>query len=248
MIRKIEEVSLNAIPAKWQYVYDGWILRFLDGYTGRANSVYPLYKSDIDIDTKISECEKIYESYNIPSSFKMTYSAMPDGLEDILIDRGYVKKRETSVRIANIKDIKLGNDSDVMVEDGASPQWIQAFLKLNDVSEKYWESAKWLLMHNSLQQAFASIVQDGKIIAVGRAVIDREYIGLFGIATDSAYRQQGYGNQIVRALLTCGGTTRVELAYLQVMSDNEPAINLYEKFGFSESYRYWYRVKAINEE
>jgi hypothetical protein len=32
-------------------------------------------------------------------------------------------------------------------------------------------------------------------------------------------------------------------AYLQVVSGNVPAENLYTKIGFSEAYRYWYRKK-----
>ncbi|MGY8960570.1 MAG: hypothetical protein ACKVKG_13845 [Alphaproteobacteria bacterium] len=32
-------------------------------------------------------------------------------------------------------------------------------------------------------------------------------------------------------------------AYLQVLSDNKIAQNLYESLGFSEAYRYHYRIK-----
>ena len=35
------------------------------------------------------------------------------------------------------------------------------------------------------------------------------------------------------------------LAFLQVMANNEPALALQRKYGFSESYRYWYRVQPF---
>ena len=36
----------------------------------------------------------------------------------------------------------------------------------------------------------------------------------------------------------------VKNAYLQVVVGNEIAENLYDKLGFKEVYRYWYRVKT----
>ena len=40
---RIEEVALNAWPSMQHMLYDGWLLRFSNGYTKRANSVNILY-------------------------------------------------------------------------------------------------------------------------------------------------------------------------------------------------------------
>jgi len=45
MIQRIEELSMNALPALSTVFLNGWILRFSNGYTRRANSVNPIYPS-----------------------------------------------------------------------------------------------------------------------------------------------------------------------------------------------------------
>ena len=34
-----------------------------------------------------------------------------------------------------------------------------------------------------------------------------------------------------------------QVAYLQVMLNNPPALHMYERLGFQEVYQYWYRIK-----
>ena len=58
--RRIEEVSLNSWPALQQILFDGWILRFSEGYTKRANSVNPLFASSMDVGEKVDTCERLY--------------------------------------------------------------------------------------------------------------------------------------------------------------------------------------------
>ena len=43
LIRYLEELSLNALPSLENIFLDGWVVRFANGYTKRANSVNPLY-------------------------------------------------------------------------------------------------------------------------------------------------------------------------------------------------------------
>ena len=85
MIRKIEELSMNAWPSLQTKLYDGWVLRFSDGYTRRANSVNPIYESKIVLDEKIDFCEKEYEQRNLPTLFKLTAERTLDNILALLI-------------------------------------------------------------------------------------------------------------------------------------------------------------------
>jgi hypothetical protein len=79
LIRTLEELSLNALPCLQQILDDGWVLRFAEGYTERANSVTPLYLGTENLTEnlteKIKRCETVYRSWNLRSIFRLTDTA-----------------------------------------------------------------------------------------------------------------------------------------------------------------------------
>jgi N-acetylglutamate synthase len=78
-------------------------------------------------------------------------------------------------------------------------------------------------------------------VACGRAVLDGDWVGLYSIATAPDVRRQGCGTRITNALLDWAYEQGATNAYLQVHSHNAPALQLYDKLGFSTTYHYWYR-------
>jgi hypothetical protein len=77
----MEELSLNAWPAHQTLLYDGWVIRFANGYTKRANSVNPLYLSTIDLDEKIAFCRASIASKN----WTLSISSPPPHVRKILM-------------------------------------------------------------------------------------------------------------------------------------------------------------------
>ena len=73
-------------------------------------------------------------------------------------------------------------------------------------------------------------------------VVQDKFVGLFDIVTDATYRNRGYGFQLVSDMLAWEKERGAQAAYLQVMLNNPPALRLYSKLGFKESYPYWYRI------
>ena len=102
MITAMEELSLNAWPAH-QTLYDGWVLRFADGYTKRANSINPLYPSTNDLGGKIAFCESIYQERKLDVVYQLTpTSCHPENLDDTLAAKGYRKNSPTSVQVLEL--------------------------------------------------------------------------------------------------------------------------------------------------
>lgn len=244
MLRLIEELSMNAWPSLQTMVYDGWILRFANGYTRRANSVNPLYSSARDVYRKIEHCETLYQSKNLNIVFKMTSEVYPEILDQLLSRIGYKDDAYTSVRVLELNnDLQKSFTQPLIVTNFPDEDWVTNFCRLNNICERNSVTLKKMLENIIPKKCFASIQLDNKVIACGMGVLEHDFIGVFDIVVDVNYRNQGYGRQLILNLLRWGKVNGAKNAYLQVMLDNLPALKLYSNLGFQEIYKYWYRIK-----
>lgn len=241
-IRHIEELSLNAWPALETALYDGWVLRFSSGYTRRANSVNPLYPSLLEATEKLRHCQRLYRDRGLPTVFKVTPAA--GDLDAFLGEQGYAKEGETSVQLADVATPLIPAEEEVDLLEKPTEAWIAAFCALNPGLRRHFLTMSGMLERLTVPACFLSLKQDGQTAALGMAVAERGYVGLFDIVTRQTLRNQGIGKDMVLHLLAWGKRQGAERAYLQVTLDNAPALHLYETLGFQEAYRYWYRVRS----
>jgi ribosomal protein S18 acetylase RimI-like enzyme len=244
MIRAMEKLSMNAWPAMQTLHYDGWVLRFADGYTKRANSVYPLYPSEINVDEKIKFCESFYRDRGLPTVFKLTTSSTPADLDACLAARGYHVDSQTSVQLLDLNAGKYALPSDIELASEDSEAWHEAFARMNHVDADRRVTHEHILRAILADKCYASLSVDGQIIGCGLGVTQAGYLGIFDIVIDPDHRGQGHGSRLMEALLGWGVQHGAHTVYLQVMCNNEPALRMYEKLGFREKYQYWYRIKA----
>jgi len=246
MIRAVEELAMNAWPSLQTLFYDGWVLRFSDGYTKRANSVHPLYSSSLNVEEKVQACEEIYQSKGLDVVFKMTASAQPEKLEQVLAAKEYKADSHTSVRVLELDGVdKAPAQTALLTEDYDG--WLPAFCKLSNIGGHREPTLKQLLRNVVPARCFASIRHQGQVVACGMGVLQEQFVGLFDIVTDACFRRRGFGRQLMLNLLAWGKRNGAQTAYLQVMLNNEPALRLYSGLGFKEIYTYWYRIKQKSE-
>jgi ribosomal protein S18 acetylase RimI-like enzyme len=242
-IRKIEELSINAQPCLNTVLYDGWIMRFNNGYTKRGNSIQPLYSSVMDVMTKIQEVEGTYQGKELPIVFKMTDAAYPQNLDAILYEKGYKKLDVTSVQTLNLENRAFEKTKDVYIETSFTEEWLTNYCRLNNVGEQNHATLICMLQAILSKTCYVLLKEGSEVVACGLGVLQNNYLGLFDIVTNSLYRRKGYGEKLIGAILQWGQNNGAELAYLQVMLENKAACSLYQKLGFRESYQYWYRMK-----
>jgi N-acetylglutamate synthase len=245
-IRTIEELSMNALPALQTIHYDGWMLRFANGYPRRANSIHVLYPSLLPLEAKIEFCEQQYNARGFKTVFKMTLAA-PSGLDGALKARGYVQDCCTSVQTLDLSTITPRPDaSDAVIEPRLSDNWFADYVRLSAVNPERAATMRAILAALPVTGAFIRVCRSGETLAIGLGVLERGWIGLYDIVTVPEHRRQGVGRQLLLHLLRWGKARGAENAYLQVMTNNDPALRLYGELGFHEQYQYWYLQNRLD--
>ena len=237
----IEELSLNAWPALQTVLVDGWVLRFAKGYTKRANSINPLYPSTLPLEVKIKTCEEIYQKQNLPMVFKITSKSTPTNLDDHLERSGYQLLSPTSVQILRLEKMNPDHDPAIVASDRSTEEWIDQYLRMSILQPNQIETLTLILQKIVPEHRLFTLIEKGTAVACGLAVVQAGFVGLFDVVTDPSFRRRGFGARLVDRMLLWGKQQNAKMAYLQVILDNSPAINLYQKIGFVEEYQYWYR-------
>ena len=243
MIRAIEEISLNAWPSFHSLVYDGWVLRFADGYSRRANSINPLYFSSLDVDEKIRWCEDLYHEKGLPAIYKITPIIFPEDLDEKLTEHKYQKEAQTSVQVLELQSAAPRLSGKIILSEQLSDLWLDAFHGMLYLDGYPEYPHRQILEAIVPRKCFAMLTSGEEIVACGMGVLQSGFIGLYEIITHPFGRGRGFGQKLVESILAWGKENGAKKAYLQVMLDNPTAMRLYARVGFEEQYQYWYRVK-----
>ena len=242
-VREIEERSLNAWPALSRVFLDGWIVGLSEGYTRRANSVNPLYPGLLEPGRKVEQCEATYSERDLSTVFKITPLAEQDRLDGFLADRNYEKVATTRVQTLTL-DGALNDSDGAEILDQRDDAWMADYGRIKRIGAGELRKTAAVLDRIGVKKRFVAVRVNTQRVAAGIAAVEGDHVGLFGIAVDPDYRRRGWGRQVTLALLRAGASCGASKAYLQVEADNAVALSLYESMGFSDLYRYWYRVKA----
>jgi GNAT superfamily N-acetyltransferase len=239
--RRLEEIAMNAWPALQQVFYDGWVLRFANGYTKRANSANPLYDSHGAITEKIAFCERCYAERGQPAIFRLTSCLAPPELDEALERRDYQRIDPSLVLTTDLRDRPLPEPALELRTEAVEP-WMQVFEQLADHRFSGRDTHQAMLEAILAERLLVVGVAEGEIVGCGVGVLEEQYFGLFDIAVARGQRNRGYGSQLISGMLRWARQRGAIYSYLQVISANAPARHVYSKLGFEEAYQYWYRA------
>jgi len=246
-MRRIEEAALNAWPALNCLLYDGWLLRFANGYTKRANSVTPMFPGRLAIEEKINFCESIYKQQHLQSIFRLTTITDLGILDDHLAARDYKLVDRTRIQVLDLENSAFSVSPRVSIlgEKNGLRSWLDTFHKLNP--QRMDDQTHEKMLDRIIGRTNPMVMTvNAEVVACGLGVVEGQYLGLFDIVTADEYRRKGYAAELTRSLLAWGHNSGAQYAYLQVMENNTAANQLYGGLGFQDSYRYWYRIAQPN--
>ena len=244
-----EELQCNAFPALQNVMYDGWSVRFGGGFTYRVNCANPMYESQLPAEKKVSFVEQLYRESNLNMSiFKLHEGMDPAQLmacQTVLDQQGYGTERDGNIFVCSLKRFNMTPGADVRIETAMTDQWLSGFLTMNGTADAQRAAAESMLRNIVYPIAAASILENGVMVACGLGVMERGYIGLYDIYVDASCRRRGFGTDICAAIMNYGAEHGCKTAYLQVLSDNQAARDMYRRMGYTETYEYWFRTKSF---
>ena len=247
-IKQLEEISMNSWPSLQTIHYDGWIIRFANGLTKRSNSINAIYDSNIDVHEKIEYCEKLYKKKNLPVCFKISDIVQPPDLDKVLELNGYKHVFDVSVQSIDLKSTQIDMDKNASIIEVTDDKWIDDYVRMNEININDKPILRKIIDQIIFPKCLLTYYKDGLPIGCGLGVVDDRFIGLFDIVIDKKYRNLGLGKLMINSILKWGKMNGADTGYLQVLTNNLPALRLYEKIGFIEEYKYWYRIKGKKQQ
>ena len=268
-IRYMEEISLNAWPSHMIELYDGWLIRFSHNYTYRTNSVEQVGPSTIPRDEKISYCESVYSGFGSPCNFKINPLLDPS-FDACLEERGYAIRHVTQVMTADLKKMRLpeplsveyefenrtglpsaltwDKNCSVLLQSDITDEWIAGLFHLNGTTSPTLRRIVPSMYYAIPKEIIAARVEcEGRMVASGLGIRDRDYIGIYAIYVSPGCRRRHYARSVCASLLREASRRGAKRAYLQVVKGNIAARSLYLSLGFEDFYTYWFRSRDTQQ-
>ncbi|MFW9823381.1 MAG: GNAT family N-acetyltransferase [Candidatus Thorarchaeota archaeon] len=253
-IKQFQEFLLNSWPAKHYYFLNGWILRFTEGVTSRANSVFPIRYTGTQksLENDITIVENAYKAYRLPAVYTMHEYYEPKNLKIKLLERGYQIFDHTIALGTNIDEIHLGdvkNDFEYLLFDSrinGISDFLGRFSKRNEREQIIIQEINQRLVIPN--KCYMVVKSNNDIIGTLFAVLLPQgflYVGDVFVHPD--FRRQGVASSMLIKLRdNWQFSSYVRMIWLQVEKVNKSALDLYRKLGMTKLYEYYYIKHDIN--
>ena len=238
-IRFLEEIASNGHAALNSMEYDGWVLRFSNGYTGRANSVSVLRPSAKNAAEKVAYCEECYAKQGLPALFKLTDCDAE--LQDYLAKKGYGVVTPTDVMILDLENTETAGSMQDCIFAEEPSGWFPAYFAFEELTDPGKQDLfRRIQAGVRVDKVYCTVMKDGRPAACASGALEQGYMLLQNVVVDPALRGQGLGEKLCRAMIARAGVQGARYVYLQVVQSNTAAMNLYRKLGFQKVYTYRY--------
>ena len=247
LIAQLEGLGRRAWPSLEIEALDGWILGTSGAYTRRANAVWPVLDGEQPLSERVERSEAFYAARNRRAVFKLQPAARPSTLDEFLDERGYRRTSETIVKTLELDffaERASKRSASVAVREPFEADWFEASVSLGKVDEDRRDDYRAIIDHleaTGIKRLFGRAERDSRIASLALGCLVDGVVSLVEVATAEQDRGQRLAEHVLRAIIQKARAKGAARALLSVEADNSSARRLYERLGFVERYRYWYR-------
>lgn len=266
----LEEVAARGWPAPHTALLGRWLLRAGDGWTRRANSTLVLGDPGVPLDDAVQHVIRWYRDHGLPAAFSVPLPPQRT-VDEYLAGLGWRLELDTYVLVADlpltVRHAAAATPTNSRhtagglpltghhADDGVptSSHHASSGVRLAKHPPPGWDAvyrgaaplpaSALPILTGPPDVTFAAVTDaDDRVIATGRGVLTDGWLGLAAIEVTPSHRGRGLARQVTHALLRWGADRGAARCYLQVASDNTPALTLYTDLGFAHHHVYRQRI------
>jgi ribosomal protein S18 acetylase RimI-like enzyme len=227
-----EHACLNAWPALLSVVHDGWAVRFAEGFSRRANSATPLHGGARVSGETLQYFENLFRLHDLPMIIRVP--SLLDGEVDATLARyGFSAEGESRMLFGEIAALKAAPDPAVQISTDLDDAWLAAVSRLQARTPEQSQTFDDIVASIALPAGFASLTEDGEVVALASAVLDGDMMACELAVTDARHRGKGLGHRLMAALLHWASINEVTCACLPVDVTNTGGLSLVRGLGFA---------------
>src|SRR5205823_10473620 len=125
---RVEATCFNAFPSLRQAILGGWLLRFSEGLSRRANSANPLQPDHRPPEAVIKAIEALYDRQGLPAIVRVP--SFLGAIDRPLMARGYTSEGESCVLHGAIDGVAALADPTIELSPHAGTEWLAAMAAL----------------------------------------------------------------------------------------------------------------------
>lgn len=245
--RLCEEASTQAYPPTETADVDGWVARASPLGFFRNASVWPRsYRSEGDVTRSLVAVEEFYRTHDLVPRIVVSPASQPVGLGRLLGHAGWDLRVQTHVLSASSVEVgqrtpPLGDPWAITLAEPGEV-WDVA-LRLWAISDRRiadWPDVASVMVAAAASTRSVVVFHEDAPVATARVELSNPAIGagVFGVWVDPAQRRRGIASGLMGALSRWAAAQGAARTWLQVETDNLPALDLYRRLGYRPIYRY----------
>ncbi len=248
-LRRIEEISQNASRPERGVMVDGWAVGLSPSKAKRSRSVNAFYAGTRSFEQNLATVRALYKAAELPCVFRLTRFVADATLDARLAALGSDAFDRTLVQLCHLSPLILSKACAFTLPNAISLQisslpdsigHIVQELRGDSDEEIHALIERWKTLPLPISSYTARDDASGQALAHVLTIAEDDCVGVFDVVTRATHRGRGLASALIARALVSAHANGARAAYLQVMATN-PAVAVYERFGFRTAYDYWYR-------